>query len=114
MGVLPGLSLFTTFPEGFTRKLSSSHPTKSRVQPCIVEKILERLDCKWLRDKQLARPPLKCLTTEIDFNTGRREITARHQKLAKRLIIFETVNIEACSAVPTDVNTRKVCLLGAD
>ena len=36
--------------------------------------------------KPFARPPLKCLATEIDFDTGRREIVTFHQKLAKRLL----------------------------
>ncbi len=114
MAAFPCLSLFTTFPESLTRKVSSSRPTECRIQLPIVEKILKRFYRKLLRDKQFARPPLKCLATEIDFNTGRREIVALNQKLAKRLLVLEAVNIEACSAVPAYVHAREVGLPGAD
>ena len=72
------------------------------------EKILERFAREYIRDEQLAGPPFKSLATEIDFNTGEREVSAIHEKLAKRPLVLETVNTEACDAVPANVNARKV------
>jgi hypothetical protein len=94
MGAFPSLSPFAALPDSFTRKLSRSSPGKGRLKLRALKKILQRLGRQFFRDEQLAGPPFKSLTAEVDFNTWGRKVMSVHEKMTKRIFVLKTVDVK--------------------
>jgi hypothetical protein len=57
---------------------------------------------------------LPYIKDHFDSVAGGRELEISHEKLSERLLVFKTVNIEAPSLMPANVNTRKISLRQLD
>jgi hypothetical protein len=78
------------------------------------EKALQSPAGKFLRNKQLCRPSLKRLSSEIDFDRRRPTGNTGEQEVAPGLLIFVALDDESVAFHPFDVEKRELFVGGCD
>jgi hypothetical protein len=111
---LPGFSSFAALPDNRSGEGVDPDPRQRPIAFARREEVIQSLTSKLLGNKQLRRPSLERLASEIDLGRRRPARNTTEQEVAPRLLIFVALDDESMAFVPLDVKKRELFVGGCD